>query len=130
MSKTADLRELITTQLNSVDGGTYHRRAPNDAAFPYKTYALTRVDLGDLSRDDFMLEVDVWDHSDDAKTVEAIADEVEAMFNDANLPQSTILPTFFRESRIPVDDPDKDIQHIRLAFLVELYERSINNVNS
>lgn len=122
MSKTADLRELITTKLNTVDGGTFHLRAPTDAAFPYKTYELARVDLGDLTRDDNVLEVDIWDHAIDAKAVEEIADDVEELFNDANLPQSTILPTFFRESRIRIDDPDKDIQHLRLTFLVELYE--------
>ena len=45
----------------------------------------------------------------------------EALFNDANLPQPTILPTFFRESRYPVEEDEKDHQHIQLHFLVELY---------
>lgn len=122
MSKTADLRELITTKLGTVNGGTYHRIAPKDAAYPYKTFELASVNLGDLSRDDITLDVDIWDHAIDSKSVEEIADGIEDVFNDVNLPQTTILPTFFRESRLVIDDPDKDIQHIRLTFLVELYE--------
>lgn len=121
MSKTADLRKLITAQLNTLTGATYYRRAPADAVHPYKTFSLSRVDLGDLARDDYTLTVDIWDHASDAKAVELIADAMEDLFNAANLPQDTILPTFFRESRYPVDDPDKDIQHLQLTFIVQLY---------
>lgn len=121
MGKTADLRKLITTQLNTLTGATYYRRAPVDAVNPYKTFDLSRVELGDISRDDFELQVDIWDHAADPKAVDAIADALEALFNANNLPQSTILPTFFRSARYPIDESDKDIQHLQLTFLVELY---------
>lgn len=121
MSKTADLRLLITAQLSTVSGAVYYRRAPDDAAHPYAVYDLSRVDLGDLSRDDFTLTVDLWDHDTDQKAVDDLADQIEELFNNSNLPQTTILPTFFREARYPVEDPDKDLQHLQLTFLVELY---------
>lgn len=121
MGKTAELRKLITTQLNTTPGAAYYRRAPADAVYPYKTFDLSRVDLGDLSRDDYELQVDIWDHAADPKAVDEIADSLEDIFNDKNLPQTNILPTFFRSSRYPVEDPDKDIQHLQLTFLVELY---------
>lgn len=122
MSKTADLRKLVTTQLNLVPGETYYRRASATAVPPYKTFDLSRIDLSDLSRDDYELTVDVWDHSDDPKDVDAIADDLEDQLCASNLPQSTILPTFFRENRMPVKDPDKDIQHVQLTFMVQLYK--------
>lgn len=122
MSKTKELRRLITASLNTVSGSTYYRQAPPDAAFPYKTYELSRVDLGDAARDDFDLCVDLWDRGTDPKTVEELADQLEALLGGANLPQETILPTFFRASRYPVADADKQIQHLQLHFEVQLYE--------
>lgn len=123
MSKTADLRKLITSQLNQTNGTTYHRTAPNDAVEPYKVYTLSRVDLGDLSRDDYTLTVDVWDRANDPRTVEELCDQIEDQLNAANLPQNSILPTIFRESRYPVEEQDKEIQHEQLTFSVQLYTR-------
>ncbi len=123
VSKTEELRKLITAQLNTVPGKTYHRYAPDTADYPYKTFELSRVNLQDLERDDIDLCVDVWDHAVDPKAVEQIADAIEALLNAANLPQTHILPTFFRDSRYPVSEDDKTIQHIQLHFTVQNYTR-------
>lgn len=123
MSKTKLLRKLVKEQLETVLGGTYHKKAPSDASFPYKTF---RIESGTFTdaRDDLYLEVDVWDRNEaeDPKIAEDVADQVEKLFRDANIPAPPIYPTFFRESRFHVDDPDKNLQHIRLRFLVQLYE--------
>ena len=74
------------------------------------------------ARDDIYLDVDVWDKSLDSKVVEDIADQVEAMFDGVNLPAPPIYPTFFRDFRYAMSDPDKTLQHIQLRFLVQLYE--------
>lgn len=123
MSKTADLRKLVNEQLQTIQGGTYHREAPNNAAFPYKTFTLQSVTFTD-ARDDFDLCVDIW-HRGDWKVVEEIADQIEELFQNTNLPQSTILPTFFRENRYNLEDPDKTLQHIQLRFIVQLYELEV-----
>jgi len=121
LSKTKALRKLVNEKLQTVPGGTYHRAAPKDGAYPYKTFRLSSVSFTD-ARDDQELEVDVWDRSPDPKTVEDIADQIEALFSDANLPAPPIYPTFFREARYHLDDPDKTLQHIQLRFLVQLYK--------
>ena len=123
MSKTPDLRKLIKTQLDTVTGATYYRIAADDATMPYKVFSLRTVNLGDLARDDISLDVEIWDKSKSPKAAEAIADAIETLFNGANLPQTSILPTFYRESRAMVDDPDKSIQHIVLSFMVQNYEK-------
>lgn len=123
MSKTKLLRKLTQEQLQTVTGGTYHKKAPPDAEYPYKTF---RIESGTFTdaRDDLYLEVDVWDRNEaeDPKTAEDVADQVENLFKNANIPAPPIYPTFFRESRFHVDDPDKNLQHIRLRFLVQVYE--------
>lgn len=123
MSKTADLRRLIVAQLNTTPGETYYRIAPDNANYPYKTIELSMANLGDLSRDDIDLTIDIWDHATDPKAVDAIADVIESMFNAENLPQASILPTFFRDTRYPVTEDDKTIQHIQMHFIVQNYTR-------
>jgi hypothetical protein len=122
MGKTLELRKLIYEKLRTVPGGSYHRTAPKDAAFPYKTFTLSSVNFLDSARDDLELEVDIWDRANDWKAAEDIADQIEDLFNDVNLPAPPIYPTFFRENRYSLDDPDKTLQHIQLRFLVQLFE--------
>ena len=122
MSKTQALRALIYSLLQTLPGQTYHRMAPDRAATPYKTFSLARIDLSDSTVDNFDLCVDLIDLSPDPKTVEGMADELEALLNVANLPQDAILPTFFRASRYPVEESDRHIQHLQLHFDVQLYE--------
>lgn len=125
MSKTYDLRKLVTDKLNTVPGATYHRKASADAEFPYKVYYLQRVECPDSLRDLFDLCVDVWgDADEDFSVLDNIGDAIESLFNCVNLPKDNILPTFFRSSRFPVDDPDKSLLHLQLHFDVQLYERS------
>lgn len=122
MSKTLALRGLIRAQLDTVPGVTHYRQAATDTAYPYKTYNLESINFPDSTRDDYDLVVDVWDRSPDQKTVEEIADQIEALFNVANIPSPPIYSTFFRDGRNTLDDPDKTLQHIQLRFIVQLYK--------
>ena len=121
MSKTATLRKLVTEVLQTAAGQTYHKTAPKDAAYPYKTFTLSSVAFVE-ARDDQELEIDIWDRSPDQKRIEEIADAIEALLKNATLPRPPIYPTFFRESRYNLEDPDKTLHHIQLRFLVQLYE--------
>ena len=123
MGKTSELRKLIRDKLQTTAGRTYHKTAPKDAEYPYKTFTLASVAFPDSLRDDLELEVDIWDRSIDPKASEEIADHIEALLNDANLPQAPLFPTFFRENRYTLEDPDKTLQHIQLRFMVQLYEQ-------
>ena len=123
MSKTKLLRKLVKGQLETVPGGTYHKKAPENAGYPYKTFRLASAMFTD-ARDDIYLEIDVWDRNEneDPKIAEDIADQIEDLFADVNLPAPPIFPTFFRDYRYTLDDPDKTLQHIQLRFLVQLYK--------
>ena len=125
MGKTTDLRKLIVEILGNTSGDIYHKAAPKDATYPYKTYELTSVAFQDSARDDFELEVDIWERSVNPRNAEEIGDKIEALFNNTNIPRNPIYPTFFREGRYNLDDPDKTLTHIQLRFLVQLYEQEV-----
>lgn len=122
MAKTKTLRKLIFEKLQTVPGGTFHKRAPKDAAYPYKTFTLSSAAFPNLDRDDLELEIELWNRALDPKILEDIADDIEALFNGTIYPAPPIYPAFFRENRYDLDDPDKTLQHIQLRFLVQLHE--------
>lgn len=124
MSKTTALRRLVNETLQTVQGGTYHKKPPANASYPYKVFRLSGVTFPNSDRDDLELEVDIWDRnpSDDPKVAEEIADQIEALFNSTIKPQPPLYPAFFRETRYDLDDPDKSLQHIQLRFSVQLHE--------
>ena len=122
MSKTMMLRKLITEKLRTVSGETHYKQATSSTGYPYKTFTLESINFPDSTRDDFDLVVDIWDRSPDPGSAEEIADQIEALFNVSNIPRPPIFPTFFRDGRNLIDDPDKTLQHIQLHFIVQLYE--------
>jgi hypothetical protein len=122
MGKTKLLRKLVKEKLQTVPGGTYHKKASKNAAYPYKVFTLTSATFPHIDRDDKELEVDLWDRGEDQKPLEDIADDIEALFNGTVYPAPPIYPAFFRENRYDLEDPDKDLQHIQLRFLVQLHE--------
>lgn len=126
MSKTNSLRKLIASRLRTVCSNVYYRNADKDAMYPHIVYSLKNINLGDLHRDDYSVEIDIWHKIKDGSElteIEDIADAVEALFDNKNLPQGDILPTFFRDMRITVDDSDKSIEHRLVRILIQNYER-------
>ena len=124
MSKTAALRKIVMTAMQTVQGGTYHKQPPANARYPYKVFRLSSVTFPNSDRDDLELNVDIWDRNsaNDPKVAEGIADQIEALFNGTIKPEPPLYPAFFRENRYDLDDPDKTLQHIQLRFTVQLHE--------
>lgn len=123
MSKTNDLRKLIKSILVTIKAESYYDVAPDGAGYPHIVYTMRNVNLGDLSRDDLLIDIDVWDRSTDAKRVEEICDQIDSAFRTQNLPQEHILPTFFVGNRKTIIDEDKKIRHRTLIIEVQNYER-------
>ena len=121
ISKTNDLRKLVQELLKEITPLVYYRKADKDALYPHIVHLIDRVNLIAEHRDDVSLLVDIWTKSE--SSANEFADMVEKKFNRENLPQGSILPTFFLETRITVEDDDKDISHIQMTFTVQNYER-------
>lgn len=121
MSKTNSLRKIIQSKINPIIKSSY-RSADNKTNYPYAVYDFENIDLGDLSRDDLILIVDLWDKGKSTSRIEEKADQIEKMFNAANLPGEDVLPTFYRISRRPIDDEDKTLMHRQLKFQIQNYD--------
>lgn len=121
MSKTLELRKLIKSKLDTVIGTSCYKTAPTTVKPPYKVFSFENVDLGDINRDDSILDVDIY--TQDETQADTIADSIEPLFNAVNLHTDKILPTFFRISRKPLPDEDETIHRIQLRFQIRNYER-------
>lgn len=121
MSKTTALRKIIQSKIDSVIN-SYYRVADANADFPHAVWDFESINLDDLFRDDLILIVDLWGKGEDTSQIEEIADQIEAIFNAANLPSAEVLPTFYRISRKPIDDEDKTLIRRQLKFQIQNYE--------
>lgn len=121
--RTNDLIELIKTKLSTVASNVYYEVADEDALYPHVVFSFQQINLGDLSRQDYELDVDVWDKSEETETVENLCDSIEHLLHGANLPQKNILPTFYLIDRRILFDEDKEIRHRVVRFQIQNYER-------
>ena len=124
--RTNDLKKLVQTKLKTISNkvSVYHEIADDKAIYPHLVFSFRRLDLSDLSRQDYVLQVDVWDRSNSTQMVDDLADSVESLLQAENLPQTNILPTFYLIDRKSVEDEDKMIKHRIIQFQVQNYERS------
>lgn len=123
MSRTNILRQLITKKLKTVCENIYYEIADERNMYPHIVYQFKNINHNDQYRNDIEIEIDIYDRSTDAKKIEELADQVEDLFNNQNIPQDTILPTFFLNDRMSVPDEDKKIRHRNIRILCQNYER-------
>lgn len=123
MSKTNDLKELIQGRLLTVCTSTSFGTARDTNMYPHIVWDMTSANLNDLSRDDIVLDIDIWDRGTSTVRIDELSDSVEALFKTENLPQDNILPTFYLMSKKAPEDPDKNIKHRVITFEIQNYER-------
>jgi predicted RND superfamily exporter protein len=128
MSRTNELRQLVRTMLKasvliteSVDE-IYYKNADVGAMFPHIIFSVKSVNLGYVDRKDYAITIDIYTKKNE-KLSNEIADEIEDILNNANMPCGNILPTFFLNGRQDVIDEDKNIQHVIENIQAQLYEK-------
>lgn len=124
MGKTNDLRKLVREQLKEICTNVYYEIAADDKMYPHIVFSFDSCGLEDLNRQDLILNIDLWDKSGQAVAIEDLSDALESIFNNQNMPQDTILPTFFLIDRKAIPDEDKKIRHRLIRVLVQNYKRS------
>lgn len=120
-TRTKDLIELIQTKLKTLANKVYYEQAEDGALYPHIVFEFKEVNLGDLSRQDYILEVNVWTKGYKSTEADELADKVEDLLQAANLPQTRILPTFYKIDRKSIIDQDKEIKHRMVRFQIQNY---------
>ena len=120
MNKTNSLRKIIQSNIQTIIK-SFYRVADEKESYPYVVYDFENIDLLDINRDDLILIIDIWGKGKDTSQIEEIADQIEELFNAANMPDDNVLPTFYRISRKPIDDEDKTLIRRQLKFQVQNY---------
>ena len=123
VTRTNDLKKLIQTKLKTLTTNVFFEQATDNALYPHIVFDFRTIDLGDLARQDYILEVDVWDKGTSTTRVDELADKVEDLLQAKNLPQTNILPTFYKIDRRSIIDTDKSIKHRLIKFQIQNYER-------
>ena len=121
MSKTIELRGELETILKTFSDALYYRYAFPNANFPYAVYNLQSINGADLLRFDYDLCIDLWDRSVDGVRIEHISDAMDAQLDRYEIVTDNIIATIFRENSYPVDEVDKQIQHIQKHYTVRLF---------
>lgn len=122
-TRTNALRKLIQGKLETITTNVSYEKANDDKLYPHIVFNFRTIDLGDISRQDYILEVDVWDKGTSSFRVEEMSDNIEDLLHTENLPQTGILPTFYKIDRKAIDDSDKTIKHRLIKFQIQNYVR-------
>lgn len=120
--RTNDLKKLIQTKLKTKYDNVFFEQGQQSKMFPSVVYNLRSVDLGDLSRKDYILEIDVWTKGESTYAIDNMTDIICDLLQAENLPQTTILPVFYLIDSRAIIDEDKEINHRLIRFQVQLYD--------
>ena len=123
VTRTNALKKMVQTKLKTLTSQVSFEIADDKALYPHIVFDFRRLDLGDLSRQDYILEVNIWDKGTSSVQVDELADNVENLLQAQNLPQDHVLPTFYLIDRQNIPDDDKAIKHRRIQFQIQNYER-------
>lgn len=125
-----ELQKQIITFLRTKASRVYLEYAPTDAVFPYVIYDLPSSYAGDSDREDFVLEIDVWDNSKDTTVLETLSGSIDGngdIFNPTGLNRKNIYvdgklaATCYREARFMIRDEDNRINHRQLRYTIQTY---------
>ena len=123
ITRTNDLKKLIQEKLKTLTTDVYYEQARDNALYPHIVFSFREISLEDLYRQDYVLEVDVWDKGNSTDRADELADMVEDLLHTKNLPQTGVLPTFYKMNRKSIPDPDKKIKHRLIRFQIQNYVR-------
>jgi hypothetical protein len=126
-----ELLKQIKTKLQALSGinRVYTDMAPPGTPFPYIVYNLPTSDT-DFTREDFVLEVDVWGNNPDTRQIDSLTDSIDgngAIDNPTGLNRfhyynaGVLQADFYRINRLMIPDQDEKIRRRQLRYEVKTY---------
>jgi hypothetical protein len=118
-----NLLPYLFTKLSEAQKPVYFEIAPSTAVFPYIVFKLPNSVNVESDRQDYVLQVDVWDKKADTTPLEALTSLVDSkLYKHEHLDANQFLK-FERENRLMIPDPDTSIKRRQLRYTVKQYER-------
>lgn len=115
-----DLLKVIYQKLYAVTTATYFYKAPAEAVFPYVVYKVPTSDDTDGcpngSREDFILEVDIWDNIADTTRLESLTTSIDNALQRVHVNNANVAVSFYRINRLMIPDPDETINRRQLRY--------------
>lgn len=116
-----DLLDFIGSKLRSVYSKIYLENAPQGTQYPYVTYNLSNSD-DDFQKEDFTMEVDIWDDDPDTTEIENITDNINKAFHRLHYYSANCFQAdFYRVNRLMLEDNNPRIRRRQLRFKASVY---------
>jgi hypothetical protein len=123
-----ELQGFIVQQLKLIHPRIYLEWAAQGAQFPYVTYNLPNSTEVVDRREDFVLEVNIWDYPSDGSTVtlQTISDAIHQKFNRLTYTDNLNgwSSRFYLVNRLMIPDPDPMIRRRQLRYEAKIYRRN------
>lgn len=119
-----ELQKFIIGQLQLIHSRVYQEWGPQNPIFPYVVYCLPTSEEVIDHREDFILEIDVWDRPDNGSTkmMQLIADKIDYALNRTRYFSSEGWFTrLYRVNRLMIPDPDPLIRRRQLRYECKTY---------
>lgn len=105
--------------------GAFCEEAPEDAKYPYKVFSARRLSESD-GRQNYILEINVWDQHQYYSRAESMMDDVEKELHKSAHDTKQYYIRIFKGQRENVIDTDKSIKRVREQFEMHVYDREEN----
>ena len=118
-----NLLTLIYSQLRTVADRVHIENAPSGitVVYPYVTYRIP-TSIDDYQKQDFIVEIDIWDNKADNTAIEKLTDDIDAIFHRLQHYQEGVLQvSVYRINRMMIPDPDPKIRRRQLRYQAKTY---------
>jgi hypothetical protein len=120
-----NLLNAIYEQLKNFSVEAYNGKVPDDAVYPFISYNIVNsVDIDGCesgSREDFILEVDIWDNISDTLRIETLVNSIDNAINRIRYKDSNIFACFYRITRLNLPDADENLSRWQLRYRVPVW---------
>lgn len=118
-----NLLSYVFTKLSETQKPVYFEIAPTNAVFPFIVYKLPNSVNIESDRQDYTLQIDVWDKNTDTTALETLTNDIDKRLHQLQHLDTNQFLKFERESRLMIPDTDPTIRRRQLRYVVKQYER-------
>ena len=116
------LYTVISIEIKKAHDNVYFLKVPEQEkeVFPHIVYKMPNSEDFEL-REDFILEVDIWDDRTDVTRLEELAVDVDNVLNRFTYLDNDFFARVIRINRLILDDDVNQVSRRQLRYLVKLY---------